>query len=290
VSRPDPARVRAWSEEVARDPASPSFLPLAAAYRAEGRPEAAMRLCLRGLERNPAHVDAHHLLGLLYLERGEEVKAFDEWDIALRLDGDHHPSRREIARLSARRGDLDAARRHLERLRAAGEADGETEALVGAEPAGPPVRPGPPVEEPSPAVPEPSAVAAPAPSTTTPAPRDAFAEAALAPEVAGAVLMDTNGLVVMEAFAEAGGGERGAGMAAHLAGASDEAGRVARHLELGGWRSIVVETGENVVHVSPVGDGMLALAVRRGVPMGWAVRHAARVRAAVRTLSGEEPS
>jgi predicted regulator of Ras-like GTPase activity (Roadblock/LC7/MglB family) len=77
-------------------------------------------------------------------------------------------------------------------------------------------------------------------------------------------------------------------MAAHLSGASDEARRVARHLGLGGWRSIVIETDQSVIHVSPTGDGMLAVAVKREVPMGWAVRHAARVRSAAESLAGGE--
>jgi predicted regulator of Ras-like GTPase activity (Roadblock/LC7/MglB family) len=299
MSRADPARVRAWSEEVARDPESLSFLPLAAAYRAEGRPEAALRLCLRGLERHPDHVEAHHLLGLLYLERGEELKAFDEWDIALRLDGDHHASRREIARMCLRRGDAAAARRHLERLRAAGQDDGELEAMLreaGGEELVAPEPPPAPAATPAPAAP-PGAASGGAPAQAPPesdsdAPlnvaRNAFAEAALAPGVAGAVLMDTRGLALLEAFAEEGIEGRGAEMAAHLSGASDEARRVARHLGLGGWRSIVIETDQSVIHVSPTGDGMLAVAVKREVPMGWAVRHAARVRSAAESLAGGE--
>jgi predicted regulator of Ras-like GTPase activity (Roadblock/LC7/MglB family) len=279
VSAAGPASVRRWSEEVAADPASPSFLPLAAAYREQRRPEAALRLCLRGLGHHPSHVEAHHLLGLLYLERGDELKAFDEWDIALRLDAEHHESRREIARLCARRGDREAALRHLARLREAGQEDAETVALLGeaeeaAAPSPAPPQPGPP-SEPSP-VPS-------APAAGEGVPAGPFARAALTPEVAGAVVMDAHGLALLEAFAD-GDGARGAEMAAHLSGASDEAERTARHLELGGWRSILIETGEHVVHVSPVGEGMLAIAVRRGVPMGWAVRHAGRVRAAATAL------
>ena len=115
MSPATPAQVRQWSEEVAADPASLAFLPLAAAYRDQGRHDAALKLCIRGLEKHPGHVEAHYLLGLLYREGGEELKAFDEWDIALALDPDHHGSRREIGLISHARGDHDLAVRHLEK-------------------------------------------------------------------------------------------------------------------------------------------------------------------------------
>ncbi|HEX2188418.1 MAG TPA: tetratricopeptide repeat protein, partial [Longimicrobiaceae bacterium] len=127
-----PAQIRAWSEEVARDPATLAFLPLAEAYRQAGRRDAALRLCLRGLERHPTHVEAHYLLGLLYREGGESVKAFDEWDMALSLDPEHAGARREIGLLCAERGERASALRHLERAAAADPADAEVrDALAG---------------------------------------------------------------------------------------------------------------------------------------------------------------
>src|SRR5688500_12991008 len=108
-------QVRQWSEEVAADPASLAFLPLARAYREQGRHDAALKLCIRGLEKHPDHVEAHYLLGLLYREGGEQLKAFDEWDIALALDPDHAGSRREIGLIAYARGDHAVAVRHLEK-------------------------------------------------------------------------------------------------------------------------------------------------------------------------------
>lgn len=115
MSPANPMQVRQWSEEVAADPASLSFLPLAQAYREQGRRDAALKLCIRGLEKHPDHVEAHYLLGLLYREGGEQLKAFDEWDIALALDPDHHGSRREIGLIAHARGDHAVAVRHLEK-------------------------------------------------------------------------------------------------------------------------------------------------------------------------------
>ncbi|HEX9939662.1 MAG TPA: tetratricopeptide repeat protein, partial [Longimicrobium sp.] len=103
-----PQQVRQWSEEVAADPGSAAFRPLAEHYRAAGRADAALRLVIRGLERHPNDVEAHHLLGVLYREGGQAVKAFDEWDIALALDPEHFPSRRAIGMLLAERGEWEA--------------------------------------------------------------------------------------------------------------------------------------------------------------------------------------
>ncbi|HUP90104.1 MAG TPA: tetratricopeptide repeat protein, partial [Longimicrobiales bacterium] len=79
MKSPAPADLQRWSEEVARDAASLSFLPLARAYRRQGRRDAALRLCLRGLEHHPDNVEGHGLLAVLYFESGQRVKAYDEW-------------------------------------------------------------------------------------------------------------------------------------------------------------------------------------------------------------------
>src|SRR3954465_1739790 len=110
-----PQQVRQWSDEVAADAGSPAFLPLAEHYRGPGRGDAAMRLVLGGLERHPHDVEAHYLLGCLYRDAGEDVRAFDEWDIALALSPEHRGARRQIGFLCLERADLDEAERHLER-------------------------------------------------------------------------------------------------------------------------------------------------------------------------------
>jgi hypothetical protein len=65
MKTPAQADVRRWSDDVARDPRSLSFLPLARAYRKLGLRDAALQLCLRGLEAYPAHIEAHGLLAVL---------------------------------------------------------------------------------------------------------------------------------------------------------------------------------------------------------------------------------
>ncbi|HKJ92507.1 MAG TPA: tetratricopeptide repeat protein, partial [Longimicrobiales bacterium] len=117
------ADVQRWSEEVARDPGAPSFVPLARTYRRQGRRDAALRVCLRGLERNPTHVEGHTVLALLYLEAGDREKARDEWATALRLDPGDFEANRGIGFLELERGAFDKAREHLERAAAARPAD-----------------------------------------------------------------------------------------------------------------------------------------------------------------------
>jgi predicted regulator of Ras-like GTPase activity (Roadblock/LC7/MglB family) len=107
------AGLRRWQDEVARDPGSPAFVPLADLYRVQGRLDVARRVCVRGLERHPNHVEAHYLLGRIYRDGDEAEKAYDEWDIALSLDPLHSASRRAIAFLCLERGEMREAERHL---------------------------------------------------------------------------------------------------------------------------------------------------------------------------------
>jgi predicted regulator of Ras-like GTPase activity (Roadblock/LC7/MglB family) len=311
VSPATPAQVRQWSEEVAADPASLAFLPLARAYREQGRHDAALKLCIRGLEKHPDHVEAHYLLGLLYREGGEELKAFDEWDIALALDSDHAGSRREIGLIAYARGDYPVAVRHLEKSLANDAFDQEVRTALedawarskggGASPAS--ARPAPPPPAASAPVlrTEIDAVAAPAAPSAPAAPPPAFAAGfaegthfdavagefdALAGErgIVGAVLLDDQGFVLAGQMV-VGGVDRGPEVAAVLSGASSEAGRALTHLGLGAWKGILVETPEAVVRLAPAGDGMIAVAGRREVPTGWTLRVAGRARdAALRFL------
>lgn len=316
MSAATPAQVRQWSDEVAADPSSLAFLPLAAAYREQGRHDAALKLCIRGLEKHPDHVEAHYLLGLLYREGGEELKAFDEWDIALALDSDHAGSRREIGLIAYARGDYPVAVRHLEKSLANDAFDQEVRTALedawarakggGASPASP--RPAPPASAAAPLpalrteiedVAAPAASSAPAAPPSTPAPAfaagfedgthfDAVAGEfeALSSErgIVGAVLLDDQGFVLAGRMVVS-GVDRGPEVAAVLSGASSEAGRALTHLGLGAWKGILVETPEAVVRLAPAGDGMIAVAGRREVPTGWTLRVAGRARdAALRFL------
>ena len=115
MKKPLPADLQRWSEELASDPKSLVFLPLARAYRRQNRPDAAMRLCLRGLEHHPDNADAHGLLALLYIDRGDHERAADEWSFVLRLDPSNFDALRGIGFCHLESGHLVEARTSLER-------------------------------------------------------------------------------------------------------------------------------------------------------------------------------
>jgi predicted regulator of Ras-like GTPase activity (Roadblock/LC7/MglB family) len=112
---PAPADLQRWSEELARNPASLSFLPLARAHRRNGRRDLAERVCVRGLEHHPSHVEAHALLALLHLEAGDRDRAADEWSTVLRLKPGNFEALRGMGFRYLEQNDLARARQHLER-------------------------------------------------------------------------------------------------------------------------------------------------------------------------------
>ncbi|HSJ24402.1 MAG TPA: tetratricopeptide repeat protein [Longimicrobiales bacterium] len=109
------ADIQRWSEEVARDPRSLAFLPLARAYRRQGLRDAAMQLCLRGLQAYPSHAEAHGLLAMLYLDAGDHERAADEWSMVLRVDADNFDALRGIGFCYLEQDRLSRARQSLER-------------------------------------------------------------------------------------------------------------------------------------------------------------------------------
>lgn len=255
------ADLHRWSEEVARDPAAPAFLPLARAYRRQGRRDAAIRLCLRALERQPEHVEGHALLAVLYLEAGDRQRACDEWATVLTLDPDHFEAHRGMGYAALERGDLGAAKRHLEkaaasrpadpavqgalrllheRLAATGDGDGRS--------AGTPVRD--------------------ASSVFEPLLGDS--------SFLGALVLDTHGLVLAGTLAE-GGSMRAEALGAVLGIAVAEAVRLGEHAGVGEWRGILLETTDATLHVAPLGGDLVVLVVAvPGAPAGWMLRVAAR--------------
>jgi tetratricopeptide (TPR) repeat protein len=129
------ADLQRWSDDVARDPRSLAFLPLARAYRRQGLVDAALQLCLRGLEHYPSNIEAHSLLALLYLEQGDHEKAADEWSMVLRMDRDNFEALRGMGFCYLERDQLAKARQMLERaslLRPGDATVREALALLGA--------------------------------------------------------------------------------------------------------------------------------------------------------------
>lgn len=333
--------LRRWTEELARDPNSLAFIPLARAYRRMGRADAALKLCLRGVQRNPSNAEARNLLARLYLDAGERDMAADAWSEVLRLDPENFEAHRGLAFYRLEHRDWVAARRHLEaaaRLRpgdplisgAIEHLDRQTGAAVGSVtegiPRAAPTDLGPPIRADGAAV-EPARAADAVPdagvnagTTATPraepivdglpagtgggsssvAPADCVAPGAVPvtppeplpgvaggdPRVLGALVLDARGLVVEGSLAPAVGADRDT-LAASLGATVEEATRVARHLNLGGWRGLGLETPTVIAHLSPLGGGYtLLLVVRADTPPGWVARLAERAAAHTRRSVG----
>jgi len=298
-----------WSDEVARDPRSLAFLPLARAYRRQGLRDAAMQLCLRGLEAYPAHQEAHGLLALLYLEAGDSQKAADEWSMVLRLDPDNFDALRGMGFCMLEQDHLSRARQMLERAALLRPSDpavqealrvlGTRQELVqeGISRTHQPVtvddpwatQPTPAAEPPAAAaVPEPPAVpsaapAAPAPGVqattatfTSSDPTLLFEDLLTAGPLMGALLVDAQGLVLAGRLTDAVASDP-AVIGAVLGGAIGEATRTTTHLALGAWRGILLEAEHALLHIAPAGaDSVVVLAARRGAPAGWLLRAAAQ--------------
>ena len=308
------ADLQRWSEEVARDPASLAFLPLARAYRRQGRSEAALRLCLRGMERHPENIEAHALLALLYLEQGDRARAADEWSMILRLDPANFDALRGLGFCYLEEGQVERAREHLERaavmrpddaavrgaLRMAAERSPGGAAAAAAEPAATFE------DEPWMLTPAPAAPAAPAapPEAEAEGGRGAAAEAEagsgagarapaqpepiraapeqdpmrlFAPLIAGPVTgaLLLDGQGLVLAGALGDTGGSADSLAATLNGAIDEAARTASLLALGEWRGLLLETPVALLHITRAGpDSLVLIVARPDAPAGWILRTA----------------
>ena len=293
------------SAEVAANPDSTATVELARAYRERGDLERALRLCVRGLERNPTLVSAHHELGCIYWARGERVLALDEWSTVKRLAPDHLEARGAMARAYAAEGRNEDAMREIRDALAIRPDDRALQALLAE--IGPAADAGAGDEPttPAPAKGRTRRIAvgsgraarrgagtgARRDEVTAPPANDApFTAVASDEEWMGAVIVDEGGAVAVGGIA-ANGGDVGAALASHLAGAPEEADGVASYLGLGEWRTLTVETDKVRLLVEPVGarGRLLIVAAHPRTPPGRTlrIREAVRSEAARRLAAGE---
>ena len=267
--------IRALTAQLAGDPASLVFLPLAEALRRRGRLEAARKVALAGLHRYPDLADAHDQLARILGDLRDFERAFDEWDIALRLDPSHPGAHKGIGFLYHVAGDVARAREHLERAAVALPDDAGVRAALERVRAAPAVLP-PGDEVPLPVTPPPAPAPAPAPAARAPA-------TAFDPEAADLVLVDGHGLRLAGRLRTPDGRDVADPVAAELAGVSREAARTARLLGLGEWRALAAEAEAGHLLVVPAApDAVLLLVRERSAPLGRLAVVAARAAAAAR--------
>jgi predicted regulator of Ras-like GTPase activity (Roadblock/LC7/MglB family) len=283
-----PDEIRRLSDELARDPSSLVFLQLADALRRRGSVDHALKIALRGLERHPYLADAHDVLARIHADRGDLVGAADEWSMALRFDPTNVSARKGLGFLDFRRGDLERAE---ERLRdAVTTTDDPTvgaalhrvrDALTARRAREAPAAPA--------TITPPRADVAAARSAFTegdgqsppgepkasmrPAPAMHGARALFAPLLGEseqtALLLDHDGLVLAGAYVDSDGRDVAEEIGAELAGVSTEAERAMRHLKLGAWTSIVVESDAAYVALTPAPrDALVLVAASHATPVG----------------------
>jgi predicted regulator of Ras-like GTPase activity (Roadblock/LC7/MglB family) len=257
--------VRRLSDELARDPASRVFVPLGEALRKQGQLDLALKVTVRGLERHPHFADAHDLLARISVDRGEMERAFDEWDMVLRLTPGHLGALRGMGFVCFQQGRLAEAEQYLSAAVAAGDADeGLALALANvraahAHVAGAPASFGGGNAAASDVV---------LPPGTSRDPHFLFADVLTEAEQT-ALLLDAEGFVLAGAYVAYDGRDVAQEVGAELSGVTDAARRATRHLQLGEWTSIVFETEVAVVAMAPSpGDGLLVIATSRSTPLG----------------------
>lgn len=277
--------IRVLTAQLAADPSSLVFLPLGEALRRRGQLGAAEKIAMAGLMRYPELADAHDLLARVLGDRGELERAFDEWDIALRLDGRHAGAHKGIGFLYFVAGDLAQALEHLEAAHAADpKADGVAAAVArvrealdtesgraGVADAGRPV---------SEAAAKP---VSPSPLPDGPSVAGAAIFAGLEGAQDGLLLLDGSGLRLGGGLTAPDGRAVGDAVAAHLAGVFRDASRATRLLSLGAWTSVAAETADaNLFLCAPTPDSLLLLVRDSSVPIGRLALQAERASEAAR--------
>jgi len=258
--------IRALSTQLAQDPQSLVFLRLADALRRKGQLDAALRVALNGLERHPHLADAHDLYARVLTDKHDYARAFDEWDMALRIAPNHTGALKGLAFLYFKVGDLAQAEAHLDLARRVEPDDPTiTQAIEmvrgGASPLSPePARASEPAETAAS-----SAAAAAAPPLD-----EARVFAGLEGAQEGLLLLDAAGRVLGGALRHpTGGADVTDAVAAYLAGVSQEAARTTKLLGLGTWTGLSAEGRLGNVHLAQPSQEALLLVVReRGVPLG----------------------
>lgn len=254
--------IRRLSEELARDPASRVYLQLGESLRRGGQLDLALKVALRGLERHPHEADAHDLLARIAVDRGELERAFDEWDMVLRIAPAHLGARKGMGYVLFKQGRFAEAHTYLSE---ASDLDGEDETVATAlamvrvklrEGAG-------------------GAGSAEAVQRLQRSQRPQRLEASsLFDEITDggehtALLLDATGLVMAGSYVTQDGRDVAQEVGAELSGVSDEARRAMRHLGLGDWSSLTVETDAAVVAMAPMhDDALLLVAASKAMPLG----------------------
>lgn len=250
------------SEELARDPSSMAFLPLAEALRRRGETGLALKVALRGLERHSHNADAHDLLARIAVDRGDLQRAFDEWDMVLRFVPSHIGARKGMGFVCFQQGRTTEAERYLSEAAAADPEDQSIATALAN------IRSG----ASSAAAATPAPAPAPVAPLPRPSPRMLFADL-IGDAEQTVLLLDADGFVLAGLYVDGDGNDVAEEIGAQLSGVSEEARRAMRHLGLGEWHSITFETEAATIAMAPAPrDALLLVAAARERPLGLVAR------------------
>jgi predicted Zn-dependent protease/predicted regulator of Ras-like GTPase activity (Roadblock/LC7/MglB family) len=261
--------IRRMSDELARDPASLVFLPLAEALRRQGQLDHALRIVARGVERHPANADAHDLLARIAVDRGELDRAASAWEAVLRVAPTHVGARKGLGFLCFQQGRLEEAEAHLSDAAQCDPTHAGVAAALEHVRAARREEPARPAAAPQRISGEGQAARV---GRSADDPRMLFADL-LHEADQTAVLLDNEGLVLGGAYFTWDGRDVAQEVGAALSGVSDEADRATKYLDLGDWSMIVVETEAAAVAIAPTEeDGLVVLAAGSSTPLGLTQR------------------
>jgi tetratricopeptide (TPR) repeat protein len=244
--------IRGLSAQLAQDPQSLVFLRLGEALRRKGQLDAALRVAMNGLERHPHLADAHDLYARILTDKHDYERAFDEWDMAVRIAPHHTGALKGLAFLYFKVGDIEQAEAHLAAAKRV-EPDDPTIDQAFEMIRGGTKTPSPPPQSP------PQAASL----------DEARVFAGLEGANEGLLLIDGSGRVLGGALKDGGGTDVTDAVAAYLAGVSQEAARTAKLLGLGAWNGLSAEGQHGNVHLAhPTPEALLLVVRERGVPLG----------------------
>ena len=260
--------IRVLSAQLAQDPQSLVFLRLGEALLRKGQLDAALRVAVNGLERHPHLADAHDLYARVLTDKHDYERAFDEWDMAVRIAPHHTGALKGLAFLYFKVGDIAQAEAHLEAARKIEPDDPTIDQAIA-------------MVRGKIQAPEPTAPTAP----TTPAAAPERTASVASPSVAGLdesrvfagldganeglLLIDGAGRVLGGALRDKSGTDVTDAVAAYLGGVSQEAARTAKLLGLGAWNGLSAEGQQGNVHLAhPTSDALLLVVRERGIPLG----------------------
>jgi predicted regulator of Ras-like GTPase activity (Roadblock/LC7/MglB family) len=191
-------------------------------------------------------------------------RAFDEWDMALRIDPRHIGAMKGLGFACFQLGRFEDAERYLAMAAEHGAGDAQGALATVRRSTGVMV----PVDGGNGSV-----------ARTPVRPGLLFADL-LSDAGEAAMLLDEDGLVLAGAYPTAEGADLAQEIGAELSGISDEARRATRHLDIGAWRAIVFETDDAVIAMTPAAapeasdvesqgrQELVLLAASRATPLG----------------------